>query len=112
MSRGQDYGEGISIDEGLNACGVRTIFHFRGDTLVIERQQDMEAALQHVREMRERNEGKRWGEGKEVGYIPPLFHDKIMQIQDRRERTRAVREFFIENPAFCAYPAYLRGLRA
>ena len=69
---------------------------------------DMTAALLHVQQMRERNEGKNWGEGREVGYIPPLFYDKILLILDRSERNKAIKRFFQENPAFCAYPAYLK----
>lgn len=108
MGRGSNLAEGISIDEGLSEHGVRTVLHFRGDTLVIERQQDMDEVLRHVALMRARNEGKRWGEGREVGHIPELFYTKIRLIRDRKERDRAVKEFFRENPAFCAYEPYLR----
>lgn len=108
MGRGSNLAEGHIIDEGWSASGVHTVLEFRGDTMVIHRSQDMEATLQHVQRMRERNEGKSWGEGKEVGHIPDLFYVKIAAIRDIRERKRAVREFFQKYPAFCAFDLYLR----
>lgn len=108
MGRGSNLAEGHVIDEGWSASGVHTQIEFRGETVVFHRSQDMEAVLNHVQRMRERNEGKGWGEGREVGHIPDLFYAKIMQIQDFAERKRAVREFFQAHPAFCAYDPYLR----
>ena len=109
--RGSNLAEGISLTT-TSASGVKTTITFAGETVVFDREQDMEPILEHVREMRERNAGKGWGEGKEVGHIPELFRAKIMLIRDDDERRKAVRRFFIENPVFCAYAPYLRGLRA
>lgn len=108
MGIGKGYSENVSIDEGLDENGVRTIIHFEGDELIIQKQQDMEAVFAHVDAMRRRNEGKPWGDGKEVGYIPPLFYDKICTIVDKVERRKAVKRFFQQNPRFCAYEAYLK----
>jgi len=98
----------FKIDEGLGPTGVRTVLHFEGRELVIEKQQDMEAILQHVQAMRERNEGKGWGEGKEVGHIPELFYVPIRMEKDKEQRRKRVKAFFQQYPAFCAYPAYLK----
>ena len=101
--------ENVSVDEGVDpATGIRTILHFEGDSLIVQKQWDATPYLEHVRAMRDRNEGKGWGEGKEVGYIPPAFHAQIVTIQDRKERAKAVKQFFRDNPAFCAYDAYLK----
>lgn len=105
---GKGFQENVSVEEEMSASGVQAIIHFQGDELIIEHRQDMERILAHVQEMRERNEGKRWGEGKEVGHIPDLFYGKIKAIKDRAEREKAVYSFFRENPAFCAYPAFLK----
>jgi len=106
MSTG--YSENVELDEGVNPHGVRTIIKFEGESLIIQKQQDMTEALAHVQAMRERNEGKGWGEGKEVGHIPALVHGRIAAIRDRDERKKAIKRFFANNPAFCAYPAYLK----
>lgn len=98
----------FKIDEGTSATGVRTVLHFEGRTMVIEKQQDMEPILAHVQAMRERNEGKNWGEGKEVGHIPELFYIPISLERDKVLRKKRVKAFFRQYPAFCAYPAYLK----
>ena len=99
----------FSVDEGVNPhTGIRTQIHFEGDQVVVKKTYDAEPYLQRVAEMRARNEGKRWGEGKEVGVLPPWAHQKIALIQDDAERERAMRNFFRENPAFLAYDAYLK----
>lgn len=108
MGRGTNLAEGIAIDEGVSPHEVRTILRFAGETLVIETSQDMTRILEHVQQMRERNAGRRWGDGLEVGHIPELFYMRIARILDKRERKREVRRFFRENPAFCAYPPYLK----
>jgi hypothetical protein len=97
------------IDEGVDPyTGVRTQIHFEGDQVVVQKTYDAEPYLQRVAEMRARNEGKKWGEGKEVGVIPPWVHQKINMIQDDAERERVMKEFFRENPAFLAYEAFVK----
>ena len=97
------------IDEGVDPyTGVRTQIHFEGDQVVVQKTYDAEPYLQRVAEMRARNEGKKWGEGKEVGVIPPWVHQKINLIQDDAERERVMKEFFRENPAFLAYEAFVK----
>ena len=97
------------IDEGVDPyTGVRTQIHFEGDQVVVQKTYDAEPYLQRVAEMRARNDGKKWGEGKEVGVIPPWVHQKINLIQDDAERERVMKEFFRENPAFLAYEAFVK----
>lgn len=103
-----DFGN-FRIDEGVNPLtGIRTQIHFEGEQVVIQKTFDAEPFLQRAAEMRARNEGKRWGEGKEVGVLPPWAHQKISRIEDDAERERATKLFFRENPAFLAYDAYIK----
>lgn len=103
------YSENVDVDEGFDpATGIRTIVKFEGSEIIIQRQWDPKPYLLHVQEMRERNEGKNWGEGKEVGYIPPAFRGKISIIKDRKDREKAIKQFFRDNPAFCAFPKFLK----
>lgn len=103
-----DFGR-FSIDEGVNPhTGIRTQIHFEGEQVVVQKTYDAEPYLQRVAEMRARNEGKRWGEGKEVGVLPPWEHQRIVLIQDDNERERAMRDFFRANPAFLAYDAFIK----
>lgn len=105
---GKGFQENTEIDEGADHNGIRTIVRFEGDELIIQKQQDMEPILAHVQQMRERNHGRGWGSGVEVGHIPQLFLDRINAIVDRDDRNKAIKAFFRANPAFCAYPAYLK----
>ena len=103
-----DFGH-FRIDEGVNPLtGVRTIYHFEGDQVVAQKVYDAEPFLKRAQEMRLRNEGKRWGEGKEVGVLPPWVNQKIQAIRDDKERERAMKAFFRENPAFLAYDAFIK----
>lgn len=108
MGRGTELAEGISIDEGKSPAGVRSIIHFQGTEVVFQRQQDMEPILRYVQEMRERNEGKPWGTGKEVGHVPEIFKGELDKIRDREERRKWLKGFFRANPMLCAYPAFCK----
>lgn len=108
MGRGTELAEGISIDEGMSPSGVRSIIHFQGTEVIFQRQQDMTAVLQHVQEMRERNEGKPWGTGKEVGHVPEIFKPQLDALRDPAERRKWLKGFFRANPLLCAYPAFCK----
>lgn len=96
------------VDEGVNPhTGVRTEYFFEGDQVVTRKTWDAEPYIQRAKEMRARNEGKKWGEGREVGVIPPwAIH--ITHIPDRQERDREMKRFFRENPVFLAYDAFIK----
>ncbi len=98
-----------TVDEGIDpVTGIRTIYRFEGDQVVCQRIYDAEPYLKRAQEMRERNASKRWGEGKEVGVLPPWAASRIIPIEDDGERERATKEFFRQNPAFLAYEPYLK----
>lgn len=108
MPIGRGFQENLSLDEGYSPNGVRTILHFEGDELITQRQQDMESALQHVREMRERNAARKPGEWKEIGHIPQLYLEQLDQIPDPDDRKKAKLKWLREHPAFLAAPEYVR----
>lgn len=93
--------ENVTIDEGLDLhTGVRTQLHFEGDSLITQKSFDATPHLEYARRAREATAGQPFGEGKFIGHIPPAFYAKVCVIADREERKRAIRDFFIENPAF------------
>ncbi len=102
------YSENVELDEGLDENNVRTILRWEGDELITQKQQDMEPVLKYVQERREQLAGLNWGEGREVGYIPPLYYPQINAITDRKERGKAIKQFFRDHPQFCYYDAYLK----
>lgn len=101
-----DFGH-FSVDEGLDPnTGVRTQYIFEGDQVVCKKTYDAHPYLERAAAMRARNEGKGWGEGREVGVIPPWEYSRIMQL-DESKREGAMKVFFKENPAFLAYDKYI-----
>lgn len=108
MPVGSGFQENVSIDEGVNKAGVRTIYHWEGDEFITQQQQDMEPILAYVKARREQLEGQSWGEGKEIGYIPELYYAQIARIEDRKARGLAVKQFFHDHPQFCYFPRYLK----
>ena len=59
------------MDEGSTRIRAsRTQIHFEGDQVVVKKPTTLNPICSVVAEMRARNEGKRWGEGKEVGVLP------------------------------------------
>lgn len=99
----------FQIDEGVDKqTGVRTVYKFEGDQVVVQKQYDAQPYLERAAAMRARNDGKPWGEGREVGVIPPWAMRDIAPIKDDKEREKAMRTFFRENPAFLAYDAFIK----
>lgn len=108
MHRGSNLADGGVVLSETSAAGVTTSFSFEGGELVVCKTQDLEPDLAEVARMRERNAARVFASDiKEIGRIPEIFYSKICAIVDTDARKRAVRRFFVEHPAFCAYTPYL-----
>lgn len=98
-----------TIELSQSESGITTEIKVEGDYVIKTQTFDAEPVLDHVQQLREAQEGKRWGEGRLVGSIPlAYYHRHIVGIEDRQERAQAVKKFFSENPQFVAYDRYLR----
>lgn len=107
MKRG--FEENVSVPEGVNWQGVATTLHFEGDTLTVQKTYDAEPHLEHVRQMREAQEGQnRWGEGRWVGHIPPIEAMRLMAIPGQQERRAAIKAWFRDHGQYVAYDKYLK----
>lgn len=99
----------LTIHEGTSKnTGVTTQTHFEDDSIVVQKTFDAAPHLEYARQAREATEGKRWGEGRMVGHIPPAFYAQILTIRDPQERKKAVQRFLRENPAFVMFDRYLK----
>lgn len=98
--------ENVSIDEGVSAGGVRTQIRFEGEEVIVAKSFDAAPHLAHAAHARQATAGQRWGEGKLIGHIPPVYYAQILTIRDRDERKKAVKRFFVENPAFRMFDGY------
>jgi hypothetical protein len=102
------YEENVTVDEGVNAHGVRTQLHFEGDSLIVQRSYDAEPHLAYARQAREATEGKRWGEGRLVGHIPAMEYAKFLLIKDNAQRKAAIKAWLRENNQFVMFDRYLK----
>lgn len=98
----------LTIDEGV-VNGVRTQVHFDNDEqIVFQKTFDAEPHLKYAAEARQATDGMNWGEGRMVGHIPDVYLAPILMIKDRKEREKAVKRFFQENPAFVMFDKFLK----
>lgn len=102
------YQENVSIDEGTNADGVKTVLHFEGDSLITQRTYDPTPHLEYARVVRESQDGQRWGEGKLVGHIPPAEYARFLAIKDSAQRQVALKSWLRQNSAFVMFDRYLK----
>ena len=95
--------EGVTVDEGIER-GIRTQMHFESDGgIVVQKTFDAEPHLDYAKQARLDTQGMNWGNGRLVGHIPDIFYAPICAIKDRKEREKAVRLFFQQNPAFIMF---------
>jgi hypothetical protein len=103
--------ENFTVDEGLDANGVRKQVHFGGDDVVTQLTFDAEPILKEAAAARQANEGQRWGEGKVVGKLPLAVMNQLLAIKDRTERDVATMNWLRNNPAFITYKPHFEAHR-
>jgi len=102
--------ENYTIDDGVNASGIRKQIHIQGDQVITQETIDMQPYLDHAAKMRELNAGLPWGEGKTIGTIDPVSYKKISVIKDRKERDKAIMDYFRERPLLVHFDGYYKTL--
>lgn len=100
--------ENVTVDEGVDAQGIRTQFHFEGSDITVQKTYDAQPHLDYAEQARIQTAGQRWGDGRLVGHIPPLEYARISQIKDRKEREKAVRLFLQTNTKFVMFDKFLK----
>lgn len=100
--------ENVTVDEGVNAYGIRTKLHFEGDSLITQRTYDAEPILDACAAERAATAGERWGEMRKVGTIPMAEYAKFLAIKDNAERVKAIRAYLAQNPRFVTFDRYLK----
>lgn len=100
--------ENVTVDEGVNAYGIRTRLHFEGDSLITQRTYDAEPLLEACKAERVATAGERWGEMRKVGSIPMAEYAKFLAIRDNAERQKALKAYLAANPAFVTFDRYLK----
>lgn len=99
--------ENFTVDEGTDANGVRTRLYYEGDSLTVHKTYDAEPHLLRAKQMREAQEGQRWGNGKWVAHIPPVEYARFLAIKDANDRRKAIKQWLRDNDQFVGYRPYL-----
>lgn len=100
--------ESFELDEGYDACGVRTTIKFEGDQAVKVRSYDAEPLMEQCKAERIASSGMSWGEGRKVGSLPPHVYAQFLMVRDQRERTRLIQNFLRINTNFVTFDRYLK----
>lgn len=104
------YSENVSfVDEVSN--GVKTILHFEGDQLTVQRQWDATPWLEAAKAARAATAGERWGDGRVVGYLPPADYGRYLTETrgwTKEERRQWIRAYFQERTGLVTFEKYLK----
>lgn len=92
-----------TIDLGDNGLGVHRTVKVEDGTAFINNVFDVEPVLNEAKQLRDHQEGKRWGDGRVVGKIPQQVYAHILTIPNRVERDVYVMNWLKKNPAFITY---------
>lgn len=83
--------------------GITTTHALEDNALHVVKSWDATPHLEYAASARQQTAGKRWGEGRLMGHIPPAFYAQILIIRDKEKRAFAIKKFFADNPAFLMF---------
>lgn len=104
------YSENVSfVDEVSN--GVKTILHFEGDQLTVQRQWDATPWLEAAKAERSETEGQRWGDMRKVFTLPPAEYGRYL-VETRQmsssQKKAWLRTWAQQHPALVGFEKYLK----
>ena len=99
--------ESFTMDEGLDAYGIRKQVTFEGDQAVTKLTYDAEPILEACQAERNATAGERWGDGRKVGSIPMAVYNQVLKIPGATERQVFILKWLKTNPAFVTFDKFL-----
>ena len=101
--------ESFSVDEGVDAYGVRKEVSFEGDQVVTKLTYDAAPMLAQAHAERTATAGQRWGEMRKVGVIPMAVLNNInATIPGALDRTAAILGWLKANPRMVSFDKFLK----
>lgn len=100
--------ENVSVNEGTDVHGIKTILHFEGDDLITQKTYDAQSLLDQCAAERAYTAGDRWGEMRKVGTIPMAEYAKVLAIKNPQERRAYVKNYLRTNTGFVSFDKYLK----
>lgn len=93
-----------TIDLGVNQTGTHSKVFIEDGVAIKQTTFDAAPILQEAKDLRDAQEGRRWGEGRIVGKLPPSVLNHITHnIKDRVERDVYIMNWLRANPAYITY---------
>jgi len=101
--------ESFSVDEGVDAYGVRKEVSFEGDQVVTKLTYDAAPMLAQAHAERNATAGERWGEMRKVGTIPMVVLNEINRtIPGAMDRSAAILGWLKANPRMVSFDKFLK----
>jgi len=101
--------ENFTLDEGVDAYGVRKQVTFEGDQAVTKLTYDAEPMLEQAKAERNATAGERWGEMRKVGVIPMAVYNEIQtRVQGSLERSAEIMLWLKRNPNMVSFDRFLK----
>lgn len=99
----------VTIDEGVNAFGVRREIILEGDQAVTKLTYDAEPLIEHAADLRTLTAGDKWGDGHFIGIVPMAEVTRINQTyQGAEERKRQMVLWLKANPKLVTFEKFLK----
>ena len=99
----------VTIDEGVNAYGIRKQIILEGDQAVTKLTYDAEPLIEEAHARRTFTAGDRWGDGHHVGFIPMAELTRINETyKSSEERKHQILLWLKANPKLVTFDRFLR----
>ena len=101
--------ERFTVDEGVDAYGVRKEVTLEDNQAVTKLTYDAEPMLEQAHAERVQTAGQRWGEMRKVGVIPMAVLNEInTRVQGAAERQAEIFLWLKRNPAMVTFDKFLK----
>jgi hypothetical protein len=102
--------ESFSVDEGVDAYGVRKQVSFEGDQIVTKLSYDAAPMLEQAHAERTATAGDRWGEMRKVGVIPMVVLNQInASTPGALDRSAKILAWLKANPRMVSFDKFLKA---
>lgn len=99
----------VTIDEGVNAYGIRREIILEGDQAVSKLTYDAEPLLEAASAERKATAGERWGEMRKIGVIPMAELTRINETyRSEVERKAQILLWLKANPYMVTFDKFLK----
>lgn len=99
----------VTIDEGVNAFGIRREITLESDQAITKLTYDAEPLLEQAAALRTLTAGDSWGEGHFIGIVPMAELTRINETyQGAEERKRQMVLWLKANPKLVTFEKFLK----